>query len=829
MKHFCSLLILMILFSSCMKEKVRNREHEKDETSKSDWFVSQRMFPYNTVDYSAYKNSVQWRYQQQSAMRSTSLQSWRYAGPENLGGRVVDVEMSPTDFDTMYVSAASGGIFKTADAGISWTPIFDNNPSLSIGDLAIAPSNPNILYCGTGEANAGGGSLCYDGAGIFKSTDAGATWSYSGLDLTRNTGRIAIDPQNPDRAFAATMGDLFGENPERGLYRTTDGGSTWQQVLFRNDSTGAIDVLIHPQHSDTVFACLWTRVRRPDRRTYGGPDSGIYRSTDGGTTWTKLSQGLPTYALGRIGIDISKSNPNILYAIMSDSSGGNSQIMKSVDLGDTWTNVTNNFVPNAYSYWYARVKIDPSNPNIVYALDLDLWHTDDGGQNWSTATNNWIHVDQHEVFFHPQNPNLMLLGNDGGFHISYDAGASWYMSDNLPIMQFYTCEIDEQNPVAIYGGSQDNGVNTTWNGDVDNWTNIWGGDGFVVLVDPTNSGMVYAESQYAYLNTGINGVDPTDRTNWNSPFVFNPLNPNTLYLGTEALYKTTDQGMNWYPLSGDLTNGSMASAYPIVFATITTVAVAPTDTNIIYIGTDDGNIQMTTDEGASWNLVSSSLPVRWVTHLEVDPRDAMSVYATLSGYRYHDNAKHVYHTPDGGNTWNDISGNLPDIPCNDILIDTTYSTLYLATDIGVYYSYIGSNYWQLLGTGLPLVPVCDLRLHYPTHKLLAATYGRSMYDFDLNILTQQNEIIPSVPFSVFVRQNPVHDILSLTFYSGKKTQGTISMYDASGKKVLEDEIKISEGNNRLDKDLSAHALNAGTYFLQVSCAEKSIVKKIFVY
>jgi photosystem II stability/assembly factor-like uncharacterized protein len=829
MRSLYLFLFVIFLFSSCTKKKVARKETEQEETAHSDWFSSQRMFPYATIDYTAYKNAVQWKNNQQAALHSTSLQSWRYAGPENLGGRLVDVEMLPNDFNTVYVCAASGGIFKSTNAGNSWAPIFDNNPSLSIGDLAIAPSNSNILYCGTGEANAGGGSLCYDGAGIFKSTDAGATWNYSGLELTRNTGRIAVDPNNPDRAFAATMGDLFGENPDRGLYRTTDGGNTWQQVLSRNDSTGAIDVVIHPQHGDTVFACLWTRVRRPDRRNYGGPESGIYRSLDGGDTWTRLTQGLPTYSLGRIGIDISKSNPDILYAIMSDSSGGNSVVMKSVDLGDSWTNVTSNLIPNTYSYWYGRIKIDPVDPDIVYALDLDLWKTDDGGQNWYTISA-FIHVDQHEVFVHPQNSNMVVVANDGGLFFSQDGGFNWSHSENLPIMQFYTCEVDEQNPASIYGGAQDNGVNTTSTGDVDDWYSIWGGDGFVVLVNPDDPAIVYAESQYGYLNTGRDGIDSTDRTNWNTPYIFNPLNPNTLYLGTEALYKTTDQGVSWYPLSGDLTNGSMAVSYPIVFATITTVAVAPSDTNIIYVGTDDGNIQMTTDEGASWNLVSSSLPVRWITHLEVDPRDAMSVYATLSGYRYHDNAKHVYHSPDGGNTWNDISGNLPDVPCNDLLMDTTYSTLYLATDIGVYYSYMGSSYWQLLGSGMPLVPVCDLRLHYPTHKLLAATYGRSMYDFDLNILTAQEEVItPTIPFAVFVGQNPVHELLSLNIYSGKKSNVTISMFDAAGKKVLTDEIKISEGTNYFEKDLSRNSMKAGTYYLQISSEVKSVVKKIFLY
>ena len=312
-------------------------------------------------------------------------QAWQYAGPENLGGRVVDVEMPAGSTTTMYVCAASGGVFKSTNGGNSWAPIFDGNPSLSIGDLAIAPSDTSILYCGTGEANAGGGSITYDGAGVFKSSNGGASWDYVGLDSTRNTGRIAIDPHNPDRAFAATMGDLFGDTPDRGLYRTTDGGTTWQNVLFANDSTGAIDVVIHPQNTDTVFACLWTRVRRVDRRNYGGASSGIYRSYDGGNTWTKLTNGIPTtYTLGRIGIDISKSSPNILYATLSDSTGAGQDILKSTNNGDSWTVVTNNYSASAYSYWFGRIKIDPLNPNVVYEIDFDVWKTTNGGGSWNT-------------------------------------------------------------------------------------------------------------------------------------------------------------------------------------------------------------------------------------------------------------------------------------------------------------------------------------------------------------------------------------------------------------------------------------------------------------
>ncbi len=784
------LFFLLLPFScllSCSKKPSKN---VKEKTGVNNWFINQRIFPYGSPDYHAYKQAVTWMQQSKTAMRITSQQAWQYAGPENIGGRVVDVEMPPNSSSTIYVCAASGGIFKSTDGGGSWAPIFDGNAALSIGDLAIAPSDSSILYCGTGEANAGGGSVTYDGAGIYKSVNAGASWSYIGLDSTRNTGRIAIDPTNPNRVFAATMGDLFGNGPDRGLYRTLDGGVTWKNVLFANDSTGAIDVAINPQHPDTVFAGLWTRVRRVGSRNYGGAASGIYRSYDGGTTWAKLTNGMPSYDLGRIGIDISQSSPNILYATVTDTTGGNPVILKSTNNGDSWTDVTNNFTGSSYSYWFGRIKIDPANPSIVYEIDFNVWKSTNGGNRWNSITSG-IHPDNHKLFINPANTGSLLLGNDGGFFTSNDGGNSWAHNSRLPIMQFYTCDVDEQQPQLLYGGAQDNGVNTTPTGATNDWQSIWGGDGFGVLVDPTNSSNVYAEDQYGDINVGTNGINPNDRTNWNTPFVFNPSNPNALYYGTDMLYKTIDRGNNWNPISPDLTNGSGTGNYPDVYVTITTIANAASDTNVIYIGTDDGNVQVTTNGGGTWNLISSSLPLRWVTHIEVDPRDALSAYATLSGYRYHDSMSHVYHTADGGSTWNDIGANLPDVPVNDIVPDTIFQTLYLCTDIGVFSSDAGTINWQILGTGLPLAPITDLRLHYPTHTLVAATYGRSMYKFDLNILTATTPLPPTSSFSIHVLQNPVQDQLVMTIYSEKTMNASLNIYDMNGKKIMQHDLPLN--------------------------------------
>jgi len=775
--------LLLLVFVSCNKNDCEEEHERKQEVN--DWFINQRIFPYGKIDYDAYHNAVNYVSNERKAMRSANMTAnWQFAGPVNIGGRITDVEMHSSSFQIMYLCAASGGIFKSTDAGVTWAPIFDSQPTLSIGDLAIAPSDANTLYAGTGEGNAGGGSVTYDGMGIYKSTDAGNTWSYAGLDSTRNTGRIAVNPFNKDILYVAAMGDLFGNTTQRGIYKTSNGGTTWQQVLFQNDSTGGTDIVVHPQHPDTVFACLWTRIRRPERRNYGGPASGIYRSYDGGATWVKLTNGLSSLGiLGRVGIDISQTDPNILYATFTDPSGANIGIYKTTDLGDTWTPVTQ-AASTAYSYWFGRIKIDPTDPNTVFFIDFDLHKSTNGGTSWNSSSFS-IHPDQHEVYIHPQDHNLVLLGNDGGFYISTNGGSGWVHDVTLPITQFYTCEVDEQNPQSIYGGAQDNGVNFTPNGGLNNWSSIWGGDGFGVLVDPDNPSQVYAESQYGALNVGTNGVGFTDRFNWNTPFVFNPLNSKSLFLGTNKVYKTTDQGMNWNVMSPDLTNNTgVATSYPVVFETITTLNASAADTNVIYAGTDDGHVWITVNNGAAWSDISSGLPVRWVTHIAADPHDAMSAYLSLSGYRYHENMSHVYHTANGGQTWTDIGGNLPDVPVNYIEMDTVNTTLYVATDAGVFYAYQGTTSWQVMGTSLPTVPITALRIHYPTMTLLAATYGRSMYKYDLSALTSASNMqAEKSNISLSMYPDPFKGNATLRLRLPEDMTARLSAYDVSGHEI----------------------------------------------
>ncbi len=516
-----SLVIGFIYFSN-------QQINQTEEKHPSDWFFMQRAYPLGEISLEKYYEAIEQTKQIKALSKSSRTNPWVLVGPTNIGGRISDIEMSRTSLDTIYAGIASGGIFKSIDAGINWLPIFDETYSMSIGDLVLDPTNPNIIYVGTGEVNGGGGSVTYGGNGVYKSTDGGATWNHIGLAATEYISRIIVDPVNPQRIFLGAMGKLFGKNSGRGLYRSTDGGMTWENKLFISDSTGCIDVAINSVNPDIVYAAMWERIRTPDRRSYGGSTCGLYRSTDGGENWTELINGLPhnSPTVGRIGISICEFSPEIIYAIYADNIGYFAGIYKSVNGGDSWTRTNDGVLSNLYSsfgWWFGNIRVDPSNQNNVFVLGLDVYKTTNGGSSWSYSSGS-MHVDQHGMFIHPANPNFVVVGNDGGVYKSLNSGSSWTKVSIMPITQFYTCEVDYQFPNRYYGGTQDNGTNRTLTGNLNDWQQIFGGDGFYILVDPSNNNFVYAESQYggfgrstnggSSFNYGLNGVSGSDRFNW---------------------------------------------------------------------------------------------------------------------------------------------------------------------------------------------------------------------------------------------------------------------------------------------------------------------------
>lgn len=828
MTRILYLCVIAFLFS-CKDESATEKMSATEDPKSTDWIFMQRVYPAGYIDPGAYKAVKTYRHQKESALQQRNNRSlWVFGGPTNVGGRITDVEILTSNPNIYYAAAASGGIFKSENAGTSWTPIFDNELTLSIGDIAIAASNEEIIYVGTGEPNAGGGSIAYDGNGVYRSEDGGAHWAHIGLEGIGSVGKIIVHPEDPDIAYVAAMGHLFSSGSERGLYRTTDGGDQWEKVLFINDSTGIIDLAIHPTNPDIIFAAAWQRVRTAYRRAYGGPSSGIYKSEDGGDTWQELTSGLPD-AAGRIGITISPAYPNILFALYEhETTGYLKGFYRSRNSGNTWESRSLAGINDPpYSYWFGKIIADPVDTNTVYLTSLDLYKTTNGGMNWDEIFRN-MHLDQHAVAFHPDNPAEILVGNDGGVYKGQNGMTQAAHLNTLPITQFYTCEIDHSFPERLYGGAQDNGTVRTVTGMTNDWHNIYPGDGFRVLVDPVDNNYVYAEYQYGYFGRSTNGGDYFEialdgisgaRFNWNTPVIFNPLDPSILYIGSQRLYKSVNRAINWEPISPDLTETNSPAVSP--YGTITTIAVSPLNDDIIYVGTDNGNVQVSTDDGNTWTLVSSSLPDRWVTSVVADPVDEHTAYVTFSGYRFGESVAHIFKTEDLGDTWSSISGDLPDMPVNDLIITPALGHLYIATDIGVYYSTDQGLQWELVSGGLPNVVITDLVYHAGENILVAATYGRGMYTISPEAeVTSTGKVGAENSIRIKAFPNPFMDRITIEFDAPVKQVYSIEMLDLNGKviKTIHHGF-LYQGSHSFDVD--AGAVAAGIYYINVTCEDTS--------
>lgn len=820
MKQAAYFALFILLFACNIPEQ------ESEEKIPNDYFYRQRAYPTGNIDKQAYLKALQYKKAivADRSIETRSGSDWELAGPLNVGGRVTDIEMFADNQQIIFVATASGGIFRSDNQGADWQPIFDETGSLSIGDMALAPSDENIIYVGTGEANAGGNSLAYDGVGVYRSDDAGTTWQHLGLESIGSIGKVVVDHANPERVFVAGMGSLFANNDERGVYRSEDGGTNWEQILSVSDSTGAIDLAIHPNDGNLIYAAMWERIRRPDRRDYGGATSGLYRSKDGGDTWEELTAGLPITASqkGRIGIAIAPSAPNVLYAMYVHAENGGLQgIYRSDNGGDTWRRVSIQGIDSPpFVWWFGKVFVSPHDENHVFATSLNMFESRNGGNVWQIIDPS-MHVDQHSVFVHPQNENLRLFGNDGGIYLQNGANGNAQHLLDIPITQFYACAIDFQNPERLYGGTQDNGTVRTRTGRLNDWGRIFGGDGFTPLIDPTNSNVIYAQFQYGNLARSTNGGNnfnnitfslPSDaRRNWNMPVLFDPNNSNTLFIGANRVYRSFNRGDSWTALGPDLTNGLTGGN--LTFATITSLSISRLNTAIIYAGTDDGNVQVSTNGGLDWTKVSENLPTRWVTSVFASPLEEGTAYVTFSGYRYGSYQGHVFKTTNFGTTWEDISSNLPDLPVNDILQNPSTGLLYLATDIGVFYSSNEGSDWDLLGENLPTVVVTDLKLHEPTQMLVAATYGRSLHKIDVSEPTSTRNP-QAITINATAFPNPFQDRFQLELTLAQAQTIRLGLYDVQGRQlrtIFDGRLEAGQRNFSIE----TAALPSGIYYCHI--------------
>ena len=669
---------------------------------------------------------------------------WQLRGPENVGGRITDLAGDDTNPDRWFIASATGGVWRTTNGGTTHEQVFDGYGSPSIGSLAMHPVDTTVLFVGTGESNAGGGSPAYPGDGVWKTTNGGDTWTHAGLERTNTIGRVRIDPVDPDRVYVAATGNLYGADEDRGVFRTLDGGVTWEKVLFLSDRTGAADITIDPSDRMRIFAATWERYRTPSTRKYSGPNSGLWRSEDGGTTWEPLTVGLPdsqTVEPGRIAIAAAPSAPGVFYTLFSDIDSAFLGVFRSNDFGNSWTQLDANGVPDAFlktsAYWFGRIWVNPTNHNDLWMDGVSQLRSRNGGSSFNSVQG--LHADHHAKWFFTGTNPFILEGNDGGLYKSTDDGATWTHFKNLPMTQFYSMNVAAKDPEAIYGGTQDNGTVKTATGSVNDWTRIFGGDGFTVEINPENPQEVWAEHQWGKIafstnaGAGFGYINPPSlRTNWHTPFILDPNDPATLYAGGARIHRrnpASGHGVLWDVVSPDLTNGDQGTG-GVVFGTITAIAVAPSNSNTLYAGTDDGNVWRSLDKAASWEPVDVGLPERWVTSLSVDPQDDARVVVTFSGFRYNDPLAHVFLSGDHGTSWIDISNNLPDLPVHDSEIHPhDPDRFFIGTDLGVFETRNGGGSWQPFGTSLPEAVVTKLVLidRYGDETLFASTYGRSIW------------------------------------------------------------------------------------------------------
>jgi photosystem II stability/assembly factor-like uncharacterized protein len=681
---------------------------------------------------------------------------WTLEGPTNIGGRLVDLAVQPGDPDTLYVAAATGGVWKSTDAGATTQKAWPDGASQSMGAIAIGPDG--AIWAGTGELNPGGGSITFGGTGVYRSDDGGQTWKRRGLVDSGTIGRIVVDPSDPRTIYVAAGGSLFNAGGDRGIYRSTNGGASWRRVLApETPFTGGADLVMDPRNPDRLYAAMWDHRREPDVRTYGGVGSGLFRTDDGGDTWKRLDNvvaktpgdatGLAQDAsLGRIGVALAPSNPDRVYVITTATFGQDKGFYVSDDGGDSFATATLPGSQGGFGWWFGRIWVDPANADHLFVAGVNLRESADAGQTWANSAG--VHADQHALAWADAQSGRVYLGNDGGLYRSDSNGATqtWTKATYEPYTQHYQVEVAETDPSRLTGGTQDNGCIRTWGGA--RWNGYGCGDGEYTPIDWSNAGIFYGCSQYGACRRYADGVPGSSniqdgaasvRWNWHSPLVIDPTDPATLYFAGNQLNRSTDRGDTWTAISPPHPNDLTGTFEPgrndpiyVNWGTITTVAISKTAPATLFVGTDTGRVWKTDDLGASWTeFTGAGLPKRWVTRVAIDPRDADVAYATFSGFRNGEDAANVFRTRDGGATWENVSGNLPNAPVNDVVIDTERETVYVGSDVGVFSLKNDKKNWKAVGSGIPLAPVLDLRLHAPSDALYAGTFGRGVWKVGL--------------------------------------------------------------------------------------------------
>ncbi|MBL7810126.1 MAG: hypothetical protein JNN28_20055 [Saprospiraceae bacterium] len=749
------LFIICAISYSCGTNHLPKRDKLREKAEPYDMFSFQRSYPYPDFDWQGWRNVIhQTRASETAQLRGnggcgSNLTNWINQGPMNVAGRCNTMAVKPDDENTLLAGFSGGGLFKSTDGAVNWHPVFDENPELSIGDIVFAPSQPNLAFAGTGDPNMP--SLVFNGNGIYKSQDAGETWQHLPNGPTGIVSKVLVHPLNPDVIWAATMGNPYIRDNQRGVYKSIDGGNSWTHVLFVSNQAGASDLVMSPANPDILYASFWDRIRNNFESVAYGTNAKVYKSTDGGNTWTQLGGGLPTEIMGRTGLAVSQTNPDKVYAVYIDSLHTPGGLFKTTNGGTTWTALNILQLEDAcadFGWYFGKVHLNPANDEDLYFHGIHLWRKAINGSGWSIASGG--HADSHDLVFTPS--GRRYWANDGGVYRN-DGQASWTKSKNLPTTQFYRTTYNPHEPDKYFAGAQDNGIQKGNGLNPNGWVQVFPADGFSCAFDPNNPEHYWVEIQNGTIHeTNDNGdswqfgsaaLGTNDRTNWDTPFFASTHTANRQYAATYRAY-ARDQGSGWGAISGDLTDGIILEPR---FHTASCMNESPVIPNKLVAGTSDGNVWRREANG-NWASISPGLPKRYVTSVHYSPTLANRIFVTHSGFRDNENLPHIHRSDDNGNTWQDISSDLPQVPVNDLFVLPGFAdeVLVAATDAGVYYTTNGGGFWSRLGGNMPYIPVFDFA-HNPVKKeLVAATFARGIWTFPLD--------------SIFVQQQPVNVTLS---------------------------------------------------------------------
>jgi photosystem II stability/assembly factor-like uncharacterized protein len=800
------LILLGIAIMSCEKEKTPTSTPL--DIPAEDFFMT-RNYPDPYLDIKAYRKAFK-EAKEQIQLRNGFTgfeEDWIVRGPANLGARINTVAVHPQNEDIIMVGFSRGGVWRTTDGGENWQPVFDDQLFLAIGDIEYDPLNPDIVYVGTGDPNIS--SHPGIGNGVYKSTDGGDSWQHMGLSAQCIISRVIVHPEDSQVIYAGAMGLPFERNEDRGLYRSTDGGESWEQILFISDQAGVIDLVMHPTDPNTLYAAGWDRIRNNTESIITGSGAKVFRSTNGGDDWLMLTNGLPQQTIGRIGLAVSPAAPDVVYAQYVGTDSQFYDVYRSDDKGSSWipTFSGSGDEPGlgGFGWYFGKIRVSPYDADDFFVLGVDLWRTPNSGQNYEMAAPPWwsyeVHADKHDLVFLPS--GNILLATDGGLYKADFNTETWEDIENIPTTQFYRVAYNPHLPSYYYGGAQDNGTSGGQSVD-DEWARIYGGDGFQAAFRPDISEVMYAETQRGGIvysmdsgnswDSGTFGIDPGDRRDWDMPYFISPHNPDVLYTGTFRVYRS-DNGVEpfWEAISDDLSDGLiLASRYHV----ITTLDESPITEGLLYVGTVDANVWRSDDTGANWINITEGLPERYVTSVKASPSDVNTIYVAHSGYKDNDFIPHIHRSTNRGEDWEDISSNLPSLAINDLYILPGHqdSIIFVGTDGGVYGTMNSGESWERLGVNMPYVSVYDMVWNEARNELVAGTFARSIMTYPLDSLFVEpvDSVDTSVEELAYIDQkpkvnlypSPAQDWLTVNFENiepGKPYE--IAIIDAKGQLI----------------------------------------------